>query len=63
MIEKRCEWKKYKIWLIMCVYKILSGLFNSNGVNIIVVKVIDMGGFVGIYEGLIGIIDEEISLV
>ena len=58
-IEKRREWKKHKTWSIMRVYKIPSGLLNSNGVNTIAVKVIDMGGLAGIYEGPIGIIDEE----
>lgn len=58
-IEKRNAWKKHKTWAIRRVYKIPNGLLKRNGINTIAVKVIDLGGLAGIYEGPIGIIDEE----
>ncbi|MBX2871399.1 MAG: beta galactosidase jelly roll domain-containing protein [Saprospiraceae bacterium] len=58
-LDKRHAWKKYKTWSILRVYKIPKGLLKVNGINTIAVQVIDKGGLAGIYEGPIGIIDEE----
>lgn len=58
-MDKRNAWRKYKTWAIMRVYKIPSGLLKKNGMNTIAVKVLDLGGLAGIYEGPIGIVDEE----
>ncbi len=57
--NKTDSWKTSRTWEIIRVYKIPAGLLRANGDNVIALKVKDVGGLGGIYQGPIGLIDEK----
>ena len=57
--NKTESWKTSRTWEILRVYKIPANLLRTDRENVIAVKVTDVSGPAGIYQGPIGIIEEE----